>query len=129
MKTDFDQTNDSSDMDFSECQTLCSWVDRVPALHLVSVASNLRTDVSIPVLVPGNLRHTSCTCGRHMMQTPCAALPPYIRGRARSTQSHDMVQLECIVVTSNVDLGCVSNSILAKELCQARSVFSFCSDG
>ena len=60
---------------------------------------------------------------------PCAALPPCIRGRVRSTQSHDMVQLECIVVTSNVDLGCVSDSILAKELCQARSVFSFCCDG
>ena len=77
----------------SEYQTLCSWLDRVPVLHLVSVASNLSTDVSIPLRVPDSLRHTSCTCGRHMMHTPCAALPPCIRGRARSTQSHDMVRL------------------------------------
>jgi hypothetical protein len=118
----------SSHLTASEYQTLCIWLDQAPAPPAISVESTLKADSGTS---PRNVLHSWSANARSKWSRPPAcrvALPPCIRGCARSIQSHDRVQLESRNVSSRDALCTISDHDLAAVMCEARSIFSFSSD-
>ena len=118
----------SSHVTASEYQTLRIWLDQAPAPPAISVESTLEADRGTS---PMHFPHHRSASDRSKGSRPSASrvtLPPCVRGRARSIQSHDRVQLECIYESARDALCKISDHDLAVAMCQVRSIFSFSTD-